>query len=81
MVKGFIRLTGKYSGDPIYIQAREIKAVLPLKSLVNFDRTTEGSAIYTKGEVVLEGNYFCVLESAESVMTLMEMAEMAAENE
>lgn len=79
MVKGFIKLTGKYSGDPIYIRVRGIKAVLPLKSLENFDRTTEGSAIYTQGEVVLEGNYLCVLESAESVMTLMEIAERRAE--
>lgn len=79
MVKGFIRLTGKYSGKPIYILAEEIKAIVPLESLDNFDQAEEGSAIYTKGEVVLEGNYFCVLESAESVMTLMEMAEKATE--
>ena len=79
MVKGFIKLTGKYSGDPIYIQAREIKAVLPLKSLKNFDRTTEGSAVYTQGNGVTEDNYLCVLESAESVMTLMEIAEYGTE--
>lgn len=75
MAKGFVGLTGKYSGDPIYIQAREIKAVLPLKSLENFDQMTEGSAVYTQGESVMEDNYLCDLESSERVMGMMEAAE------
>jgi len=79
MVKGFIRLTGKYSGDEMYIRANQIKAIIPLKSLDGFDRTTEGSAVYLDENSVYENNYLCVLESPKSVMTLMEMAEKAAE--
>ena len=79
MVKGFIRLTGKYSGDEMYIRATQIKAIIPLKSLDGFDRTTEGSAVYLDENSVYENNYLCVLESPKSVMTLMEIAEKATE--
>lgn len=79
MVKGFIRLTGKYSGDEMYIRIDQIKAIISLKSLVGFDRTTEGSAVYLNENSVNENNYLCVQESPKSVMTVMEMAEMAAE--
>lgn len=79
MVKGFIRLTGKYSGDEMYIRANQIKAIIPLKSLDGFDRTTEGSAVYLYENSVYENNYLCVQESPKSVMTVMKMAEMAAE--
>lgn len=75
MVKGFIRLTGKYSGDEIYIQASSVKAVIPLKSLLAFDRMTEGSAVYLNENSVYENNYLCVLESTEKVMKLIEEAE------
>ena len=75
MVKGFIRLTGKYSGGEMYIRANQIKAIIPLKSLDGFDRTTEGSAVYLDENSVYENNYLCVWESPKSVMTLMEMAE------
>lgn len=76
MVKGFIRLTGKYyMGDEIYIQASLVKAVMPLKSLPAFDRTTEGSAVYLDENSVYENNYLCVLESTEKVMELIEEAE------
>lgn len=79
MVKGFVRLTGKYSGDEMYIRANQIKAIIPLKSLNGFDRTTEGSAVYLNENSIYEDNYLCVQESPKSVMTVMEMAEMALE--
>lgn len=79
MVKGFVRLTEKYSGDEMYIRANQIKAIIPLKSFDRFDETTEGSAVYLDENSVYENNYLCALESPKSVMTLMEMAEMAAE--
>ena len=75
MTKGFIQLTGKYSGDPMYIKVSMVKAVLPLKSLREFDRTTEGSAVYLDENSVFEENYMCVLESTEKVMRLIEEAE------
>ena len=75
MAKGFIRLTGKYSGDPIYLQAAMITAVIPLKSMHEFDRTTEGSAVYCKESKTFEDGYMCVLESSEKVMRLIEEAE------
>lgn len=75
MVKGFVRLTGKYSGDEMYIRANQIKAIISLKSLARFDRTTEGSAVYLDENSVYETNYLCVRESPKSVMTVMEMAE------
>lgn len=75
MVKGFVRLTGKYSGDGIYIQASSVKAVMSLKSLPAFDRMTEGSAVYLNENSVYENNYLCVLESTEKVMKLIEEAE------
>lgn len=79
MVKGFIRLTGKYSGDEMYIRANQIKAIIPLKSLVGFDGTTEGSAVYLDENSLYEDNYLCVQESPKSVMTVMEMAEYGTE--
>lgn len=79
MVNGFIRLTGKYSGDEMYIRANQIKAIIPLKSLDGFDGTTEGSAVYLNENSVYENEYLCVQESPKSVMTVMEMAEMALE--
>ena len=76
MAKGFIRLTGKYSGDPLYIKATKITSVIPLKSMREFDRTTEGSAVYCNESKMFEdGNYMCVLESPEKVMRLIEEAE------
>lgn len=78
MVKGFIRLTGKCSGDEMYIRANQIKAIMPLKGLNGFDRTTEGSAVYLNENSIYEDHYLCVKESPKSVMTLMEMAEKEA---
>lgn len=69
MAKGFIRLTGKYSGDSIFIKAAMITAVIPLKSMHGFDRTTEGSAVYcAEGKVFEDDGYLCVLESPDKVM-------------
>lgn len=61
MVKRFIRLTEKYSGDEMYIRANQIKVIIPLKSLDGFDGTTEGSAVYlNENSVLYENNYLCV---------------------
>lgn len=79
MVKGFIGLTEKYSGDEMYIRANMIKAIIPLKSIIGFNDTEEGSAVYLDENGIDKNNYFSVQESPKSVMTVMEMAEMAAE--
>lgn len=77
MKKQFIRLTGKYSGDPLYIKATKITSVIPLNSIIlEFGRTTEGSAVYCNESKMFEdGNYICVLESPEKVIRLIEEAE------
>lgn len=79
MVKGFIRLTESYSGDEMYIRANMIKAIIPLKSIIGFNDTAEGSAVYLDENGIEKNNYFSVQESPKSVMTVMEMAEMAEE--
>lgn len=78
MVKGFIRLIEKFSEENVYLRIDLIQYIVPICLLPGFDRKDEGSAIYMGKDNVFE-NHICVAESPDSVMTLMEMAEKAAE--
>lgn len=76
MAKGFIRLTRIYLRESMFIKASLISAVIPLKTMVGYDDTTEGSAVYCIADKMFEKeNYICVLESSEKVMGLMKEAE------
>lgn len=76
MAKGFIRLTRIYLGESMFIKASLISAVIPLKTMVGYNDTTEGSAVYCIANKMFEKeNYICVLESPEKVMRLIEEAE------
>lgn len=76
MAKGFIRLTRRYLGESMFIKASLISAVIPLKTMVGYNDTTEGSAVYCIANKMFEKeNYICVLESPEKVMRLIEEAE------
>lgn len=78
MVKGFIRLIEKFSEESVYLRIDLIQYIIPVCLLPGFCQGDEGSAIYMGENNVFE-NHICVAESPDSVMTLMEMAEKAAE--
>ena len=78
MVKGFIRLIEKFSEENVYLRTDLIQYIIPVYLLPGFSQKDEGSAIYMGKHNMFE-KHICVAESPDSVMTLMEMAEKAAE--
>ena len=78
MVKGFIRLIEKFSEENVYLRIDLIQYIIPVYLLPGFSREDEGSVIYMGKYNVFE-KHVCVAESPDSVMTLMETAEMEAE--
>lgn len=78
MVKGFIRLIEKFSEENVYLRTDLIQYIIPVYLLPGFSQKDEGSAIYM-GKYNAFENHVCVEESPDSVMKLMEIAEMEAE--
>lgn len=78
MAKGFIRLIEKFSEESVYLRIDLIQYIIPVYLLPGFSQKDEGSAIYMGKNEAFE-NHICVAESPDSVMTLMEIAEKAAE--
>lgn len=74
LVKGFIRLSEKFSEKSVYLRIDLIQYIMPVCLFPGFSRKDDGSAIYIGKDNVFE-NHICVEENPDSVMTLIQMAE------